>query len=311
MARGQWLGVLVLIGYLLTAPKAFVLGPLAILLLLSRPRTGREWFWIGLSIVAALITLRIPVTLTGRTIRAAGAFFTGAFVIVTLLGIRSLFQRALIATSAGVALVSVWFVALGLRWASLKASFVADYWTTWHLISPSLPDRPPLAGEGAVNGVTASAAQLAEVLRQTTDLLPALLAIMAMGGGWLAWNWYWRLASHPIGDRPLPFRDFRFSDHLVWFLILGAGGSMLLSAETTARWVANNLLLFMVTLYAARGLAIIHTSLKPAPPLFVVVLFGAALVLFPVAVSFALLVGTADTWFDFRRRMAPTEGARP
>lgn len=301
--------MLVLIGYLLTAPKAFVMGPLAILLLLSRPRTGREWFWIGLSIVAAIVTLRLPVTLTGRTIRAAGAFFTGAFVIVTLLGLRSLFTRALIATSAAAAITVGWFVALGLRWSALTSSFVSDYWAAWHAVSPTLPERPPLAGEGSVDGVTTAAVQMVGALRSASDLLPALLALMAMAGGYLAWSWYWRLASAPIGARPKPFREFRFSDHLVWVLILSAGGVMLLPRAGAPGLVAGNLLLFMLTLYAARGLAIIQTSLRPAPTPFVVLLSITAILLLPLAVVPCVLIGTADTWFDFRRRMAPPEGA--
>lgn len=301
--------MLVLIGYLLMAPKAFVMGPLAILLLLSRPRTGREWFWIGLSIVAAIVTLRLPVTLTGRTIRAAGAFFTGAFVIVTLFGVRSLFNRTLLATSAAAAVTVGWFAAFGLRWTALKSSFVSDYWTAWHAVSPALPERPPLAGEGTVNGVSATAIQMAGALRDASDLLPAVLAIMAMGGGYLAWSWYWRLASLPIGARPKPFRELRFSDHLVWLLILSAGGVMLLPRTGTPGLIAGNLLLFMLTLYVVRGLAIVQTSLRPAPTPFVVLLSVTAIVLLPLAVVPCALIGTADTWFDFRRRMAPPEGA--
>ncbi|MEO8479688.1 MAG: DUF2232 domain-containing protein [Gemmatimonadota bacterium] len=291
------------------APKAFVMGPLAILLLLSRPRTGREWFWIGLSIVAAIVTLRLPVTLTGRTIRAAGAFFTGAFVIVTLLGVRSLFSRTLFAMSAAAATTVGWFVAFGLRWTTLKSAFVSDYWTAWHAVSPGLPERPPLAGEGAVNGVTTTATQMAAALRDASDLLPAVLAIMAMGGGYLAWSWYWRLASEPIGTAPKPFRDLRFSDHLVWLLILSAAGALLMPKTGAPGLVAGNLLLFMLTMYAARGLAVVQTSLRPAPIPFVVVLSVTAILLLPLAVVPCVLVGTADTWFDFRRRMAPPEGA--
>ncbi|MCA9762692.1 MAG: hypothetical protein KC544_06115, partial [Gemmatimonadetes bacterium] len=100
-------------GYILSAPKAFVLGPLAILLLLSRPRSGREWLWIVISVVAAAVVLRLPATLTDRTVRAAGAFFTGAFVIVTLMGVRSLVHRTLAAIAASATLVVGWFVWLG------------------------------------------------------------------------------------------------------------------------------------------------------------------------------------------------------
>src|SRR6185437_4158871 len=41
-----WGQALALAGYLLFAPPVFVFGPLAGLLLLSRPASVREWFWL-------------------------------------------------------------------------------------------------------------------------------------------------------------------------------------------------------------------------------------------------------------------------
>ena len=42
---------------------AFFLGPLAALLLASRPRTGREWFWIALPVVVLAAWLQLPTSL--------------------------------------------------------------------------------------------------------------------------------------------------------------------------------------------------------------------------------------------------------
>ena len=47
----EWGPALLLAGYLLVVPPAFVLGPLAGLLLLCRPRTAREWIWIVVTVL--------------------------------------------------------------------------------------------------------------------------------------------------------------------------------------------------------------------------------------------------------------------
>jgi hypothetical protein len=297
----------VLVGYLLTAPKAFVLGPLAVLLLLSRPRTGREWLWIALSVAAAAVVLRFPATLTDRTVRAAGAFFTGAFVIVTLLGLRSLAHRTLLAIGASAGATVGWFAWLGITWGDLQAAFTADYWATWRLLSPTLPESPPVAGEVVTGGAADLALQLAAALRDASALMPGLLAVFALGGGYLAWTWYWRVAARPLGPAPLPFRALRFSDHLVWLLIVAAAVAML-GGATPVGVVGSNLLVLMLALYAGRGLAVIQTALLPAPPFFAVLLSVTALALLPLALASCVLIGTADTWLDFRRRMAPDEG---
>ena len=63
--------------------------------------------------------------------------------------------------------------------------------------------------------------------------------------------------------------------------------------------------LFGVGLYALRGSAVLATALRYAPRLFVVMLVVGALFLLPFAVGGLALLGLADTWLDFRRRMAP------
>ena len=72
---------------------------------------------------------------------------------------------------------------------------------------------------------------------------------------------------------PVPgrFDDFRFSDHLVWLLILGLIG-LLFAGETPLAGPAASLVAFGVGLYALRGSAVLATALRYAPRLFVVML---------------------------------------
>lgn len=306
--RTWWAAPLLLAAFLLAAPKMFVLGPLTLLLLLSRPRTAREWLWIGASVALAFVFLRLPVTLADRTLRAAGVFFTGAFVMTSLLGGRSLFNRTLLSVAVATAATVGWFSALGIRWSSLRSSIVATQWSLYRTLFPNLPEVPPAGADIGSGDLAQMAAELAQGISTAVEVWPAINAILALGGGWLAWMWYHRMATAPIGRPAPPFRDFRFSDHLVWLVIVTGAVTL---ARVPQPWslLTGNLLLFLLALYAGRGLAVIQTALRPAPVGLAVVLSIAGVLLLPLALMVATLIGLADTWLDLRRRMAPPEGA--
>ena len=294
-------------GYLLVAPRSFFLGPLALLLLLSRPERLREWIWIAIAIAATFVMLRGPATLTDRTIRGAGILFTGAFVMMSLLQVRSLFRRTALATLLATATTVGWFRVLGIGWRELTDA-VAEYsWAIWRSQIPSLPEVPPEGVPVAAGQSAQLAADLAMAMRAGADLFPAMLALAAMAGGWLAWSWYHRVASHPIGRPPAPWRTLRFSDHLIWVVIV-AGALVVLGLDGPGGAVSRNVLLVGLVLYAGRGLAVIQTALVPAPAALGVLLTVGAVLLLPLAGMVCALTGIADTWLDLRRRMVPPEG---
>jgi len=299
-----------LLGFLLAGPKGFVLGPLALLLFLSRPRSLREWVWILISVVLAVALLRLPASLSDRTIRAAAAFFTGAFVMTSLAGVRSLFNRALASVTFTTAAVAGWFATMGLGWSDLRESIVSTQWTLYRALIADLPSTMPTRGELDSGALAGRVADITRGILTTVDYWPAIHALFAMAGGWLAWMWYHRIASEPIGLAPKRFREFSFSDHLVWLVIL-SGAALLAGVGGTGRLVAGNLLMFLLALYAGRGLAVIRTALLPAPRVLAVLLSITSIVLLPLAMVTATLIGLADTWLDIRRRMAPPEGALP
>ncbi len=299
-----------MLGFLLAGPKGFVLGPLALLLFLSRPRSLREWVWILISVVLAVALLRLPASLSDRTIRAAAAFFTGAFVMTSLAGVRSLFNRALASVTFTTSAVAGWFATMGLGWSDLRESIVSTQWTLYRALIADLPSTMPTRGELDSGALAGRVADITRGILTTVDYWPAIHALFAMAGGWLAWMWYHRIASEPIGLAPKRFREFRFSDHLVWLVIL-SGAALLAGVGGTGRLVAGNLLMFLLALYAGRGLAVIRTALLPAPRALAVLLSITSIVLLPLAMVTATLIGLADTWLDIRRRMAPPEGALP
>lgn len=298
-----------------TVSPFFFLAPTVVLLLLSRPGTVREWIWIVLGIASITILLRIPTTLPEQTLRAAGAFFTGAYVVAALGGnLRSLLTRTLIAIGVAATATIGWFLKLGLRFSDLETEIVTTTWKGWRELFPSfgLPDVPVTHDEViAAGSSTATATQLVQELSRATatvgELYPAMVALYALLGGWLAWEWYHRLTRHPLGTPPAPFRTFRFNDQLIWALVLLVA-LVLVDLPRGAELLVRNLLLVVATLYAARGLAVVRTAMIPAPRLFVVLLCLAAVpVLALVPLGFAVL-GVADTWLDLRRRVPPPQG---
>jgi hypothetical protein len=137
-------------------------------------------------------------------------------------------------------------------------------------------------------------------------LYPALLALASVAALAVAWWGYRRMSGG--GARPLgPLREFRFHDGLVWLLVVGIVLMVLPSNDAAGR-TGSNLLTFMAALYAVRGLAVLLVvGGAPGP---VGVLIGAVLfvLLYPLAVVTAVLVGLSDTWLDIRtRRRAPPE----
>jgi hypothetical protein len=287
----------------------FLLGSLALLLAVSRPATRREWFWIAVCSAALLAWFRLPNSLAQQTARAAGVFFIGAFVTLTLAGMRSLFSRAALAVVIATVAITAWFAILHLRFSDVQNEIVTQTWAGWRVLFPGLPVLPPHAtGDVLAQGdITDRTRQLALATTASATLFPGVLALTALLGSWLSWLWYHRIARAPIAPPAPPLRDFRFNDQLVWLLVL-AIGLTLIHLSPSLDVVTQNVLLVVLALYWLRGLAVMRTAVRRASPLFIGVIVLIMLPMFPfVLVGFTLL-GVADTWVDFRRRMAPPSG---
>ena len=153
-------------------------------------------------------------------------------------------------------------------------------------------------GEPASPAMVSAFHQVAET---QAAVFPAMIALASMAALGVAWWIRTRLVGE--GDQGLgPLRDFRFNDHLVWFLI---GGLVLLFAQwgdALAR-VGSNALVFMGALYMLRGAAV-FVFISGSLSLFgyVTVLVG-LVVAAPVLMGMAVLIGVGDTWLDLRSRI--------
>jgi hypothetical protein len=282
---------------LLFAPPVLVFGPLAGLLLLARPRTLREWLWFLATAAWSALWLHQPGDLAGQFARAAAVLLTGTYLALTVWRPSQHFSRVLLASAiAGVALL-IWTWNLGIGWTELQRAVERDLWS----YNRELILRWGQAAPGTASAVLLT--QMSAVVRTVAAFFPALLTLAAIAGLSLAWSWHHRIARRPLGP-PLPgFTAFGFSDQLVWGWVVGLALCLL---PLPPGWSAAgaNLLMVLAVLYAARGLAVFAVRSRPVPTPVIATLTLVAMFLLPFVIGGLTLLGLADTWLDFRRRLS-------
>lgn len=288
------MSIATLAAYLLVAPPGFVFGPLAGLLLLSRPTTTREWAWLTGVLLWSALWLRQGGDLGAQTTRAAAVFLSGSFVALTLWRPSPSVSRALAATALAALAAVVWLGHFGIGWIDLQHAVGRDLAAAFREV------RGDWERAGVPRALVEQVAASGDTL---VRLYPGLLAVAAIAGLRLAWTWYHRIANHPWGAPPEPFSMFRFSDHLIWGVVV-ASGLCLLPVPPAGRLIGANLLLASAVLYGTRGLAILRFRAGRLSAPFVLVLAVSTLFLLPFVAGGLALVGLADTWVDFRRRQA-------
>jgi predicted membrane protein DUF2232 len=287
--------VFLLLGFLLVAPPVLIFGPLAGLLLLARPRTPREWLWLIVSAVVSALWLDQAGGLAGQFTRAGAVLIMGTFLALTVWRPSGRFSRVLATTAlAGVALI-IWMWHLGLGWNELQRAVERDLWSYNQDVLARISDAGHAYPEGFLS-------QMSTVVRTMAAFYPALLALASMAGLRLAWVWHHRIARHPLGSPPEPFTAFQFSDQLVWGWVVGLA-LCLLPLPPFAQEVGTNLLLVWAVLYAVRGLAVFFAGSKRVPGVVIATLTLIAMFLLPFVLGGLTLLGLADTWLDFRRRL--------
>ena len=289
--------MLLFAGYLLVAPPMFVFGPLVGLLLLSRPATLREWVWVAAATSWSLLWLSEAGGLSGQFVRAAAVLVSGSYLALTVWRPSNQLSRCLAATAgAGIALGG-WMIGLGVRWTELRQSIQLDL---------AEIDRLARAQWSGMSGATEALADLAGMADTLSMLYPGLLALAAIAGLRLAWSWYHRIAERPIGPAPAPFAAFSFNDQMVWGLVIGV--ALLLLPLPGVRVIGDNLVLVWAALYAVRGMAVFAAVAGRVPAPVLVALAAVTLLLLPFVLGGLTLLGLADTWLDFRRRLTPVTG---
>ena len=145
---------------------------------------------------------------------------------------------------------------------------------------------------------------LAGIPEWSTIVMPALLALESLAAMALAWALFHRMSSVPLGPPLGKLRDFKFNDHLVWGVAVGAS-IYLLQAFAEGKNAGLNLLVFFGFLYVLRGLGILAWMSRTRA--LTIVLVVVAIFAWPLVAAIAFGLGLGDTWLDLRSRAA----ARP
>ena len=130
---------------------------------------------------------------------------------------------------------------------------------------------------------------------------PAVLALESLAACALAWALYHRLARARLGAPLAPLREFRFSDQLVWGLVIGIV-FITLPALGSMSVAGRNLLVFFSVLYVLRGIGVIAWFLTGGGRVLTALASATGILLWPMTAITAFCLGLGDTWFDWRRR---------
>ena len=147
--------------------------------------------------------------------------------------------------------------------------------------------------------VTENERDLRSIGERSVTTAPALIALESLIALVLAWTFYHRISTVPLGPAIGAVRDFRFNDQLIWGLAVGAT-IFFLPVFADGKNAGLNLLVFFGALYLLRGVGVLSFMMRNrwAGALMIVVTIFAPLLLGAVALG----VGVGDTWMDWRTR---------
>ena len=249
----------------------------------------------------------------GMLVRGWGAILAASFgsMLLAPLGDRFL-PKALLAVGAAllVGLVLVLFAPGGPAGAyeiftgeiGRRAALSVQQWqqmtgtTEWQGFIQQNPDAGTLAQEVD--------RQLAELPLLGERLFLGLLALQSLASMALGWAVYHRVGRARLGPPLSRWRDLRFSDLLVWGVVVGLV-IVVLPFSGPVRTLGINLLVFFGALYALRGMGVIIWFLAPGRWMMVFLTIFTLLFWHVVGIVAAVL-GLLDTWQDWRRRPRPT-----
>ena len=298
----RWGLVGLLAAYVLLAPPVFFFAALALLLAVGRPRSGREWFWLAVSMaLTGAWTLGGTANLAAGVTTAVGAMAAGIFVALVLGTDWALFRRVVVAATASLLAAVLWLARAGHRWAEVQDSFARG------LMALFAQQADSFAARGLDPGLVSQVRAMGESSARVAPLLAGLLVVGVMAGLALAERWRWQITGRALGQVDRGFRALRFSDQVVWLLVVAL--AMLLTGPRQAElsgvpirnWAAN-LLLVVTVCYVLRGLAVYQAAAARVARRANVVLAIVALPFWPIAATGLGLLGLADAWIDFRRR---------
>ena len=176
----------------------------------------------------------------------------------------------------------------------------------WNIVDWVISDRvrATVAQVNALGGSEGLAPTLITALYQTAEvqilIFPALTALASMSALLLSW-WLFIFFSGRSEEALGSVKNFRFNDHLIWMLVVGLFLLFTRWSEPLQR-LGSNAVVFIGALCAVRGAAVIVFITGGFSVLgYAMTLFGLVIVP-PIVLGGAVLIGIADIYLDFRKR---------
>ena len=292
------LGVVLATSTSVVQPAVLIAVPLLILLAAHRLR--------GVGPLAGAMLAAVVIAVGSRdgiwyAERAWAVLIGGGFLALSMtMPNWSLSSRAFAAVAGAAAVAAAILAVRSDAWAALDSAITVGVRAS---SEEALARIQTLSGESASQPVVATMERLAET---QAAVFPAMLGIASVAALGVAWWVRTRLVGE--GDQGLaPLRDFRFNDHMVWFLIAGLLLLFMQWGDAFAR-LGSNALVFMAALYMLRGAAVFMFLSGGLSVLGYALLLLGLLVAAPVFMSMAVLIGVGDTWLDLRSRVRGLAG---
>ena len=176
----------------------------------------------------------------------------------------------------------------------------------WNIVDWVISDRvrATVAQVIALGGSEGLAPTLITALYQTAEgqilIFPALTALASMSALLLSW-WLFIFFSGRSEEALGSVKNFRFNDHLIWMLVVGLFLLFTRWNEPLQR-LGSNAVVFIGALCAVRGAAVIVFITGGFSVLgYAMTLLGLVIVT-PIVLGGAVLIGIADIYLDFRKR---------
>ncbi len=303
------LGLLLVFGagiaFVILAPIGLLTLPLAGMVLATRARS-RHGIAAALLGGVSLWWLAQVGNPPDQVVRAAAVVGSTVFVATLVSMTWSHTHRSLVAIGLAAGSMSVLFAVLGISWSEVRwwvesrIQFAAQM-TLTRMSGNRFGDGAELTNGGPLVGPLDG--WFDRVIPIMADYFPATVAVQMFAGFALATVLFRRLAPE-IGVTLGKFREFRFSEHLGWIVVVSLGVVLLLRVGTL-KLLAANVLVVAGLLYALRGSAVVIFGLTlTGGPGFITTGILAFLVVFmlPVVLTGAILLGVVDAGLDLRRR---------
>ena len=291
--KSDWLraGVLCILVLLTSTARPSVVVAVPFLLLVGT-NALRGYAILGATLIAIIIVMAGPYDGMWYLERGWALLLGGCFVGLSIVRPKmKISDRALEAVFGALVLVAILMTLMS---------------GAWNIVDWVISDRvsAPVAQVIALGGSEGLAPALITALYQTAEvqilIFPALTALASMSALLLSW-WLFIFFSGRSEEALGSVKNFRFNDHLIWMLVVGLFLLFIRWSEPLQR-LGSNAVAFIGALCAVRGAAVIVFITGGFSVLgYAMTLFGLVIVP-PIVLGGAVLIGIADIYLDFRKR---------